>query len=304
MGSTVPPYYLELVSDAARKSFWRKGKLATFLRRCHISEKFLSTWHEDESKRDFLDRLFPLLESEGDRGLRLINEMADALIQQTTFPDLQGWEDSNQKIADAKAAIAALREYRESQRQQAASARELRAARERAQAIQQDIKARQTSLFALDQELKGLLPLLGTQEGGYKFQDWFFKLADHFEAVARRPYMSGGRQIDGSVSVEGTTYLSELKFTNEQSDATDVDSLLAKVNSKADNTMGVLFSISGFSSVAKKQASGSRGLLLLFDHSHLYLMLAGLCTLQELIARVRRYAAQTGEAYLDAAVCS
>lgn len=303
MRAAIPPYYLELVSDAARKSFWRKGKLATFLRRCHISEKFLASWHQDESKRDFLERLFPLLEEQGDRGLRLINEMADALVQQTTFPDLQGWEDADQKIADAKEAVAALKQYRESQREQAATAREQRVAKERAQAIHDEIRSRQTSLSSLDEELKLLIPLLGTSEGGYKFQDWFFKLVDHFEVVSRRPYISNGRQIDGSLTVDGTPYLSEIKFTASQTDPTDVDSLLAKVNSKADNTMGVLFSMSGFSPIAKKQASGSRGVLLLFDHNHIYLLLSGVCTLQELIARVRRHAAQTGEAYLDASSC-
>jgi hypothetical protein len=73
---------------------------------------------------------------------------------------------------------------------------------------------------------------------GYRFQDWFFDLVDFFEMTQRRPYMSGRRQIDDSVTVEGTTYLIELKFTKEQSGAPDVDTFLAKVNDKADNTMG------------------------------------------------------------------
>jgi hypothetical protein len=54
----------------------------------------------------------------------------------------------------------------------------------------------------------------------------------------RRPYTSGGLQVDGSVTVESTTYLTELKFTREQTVAPDVDTFLAKVNDKADNTMG------------------------------------------------------------------
>ena len=41
--------------------------------------------------------------------------MADALIQQSSFPDLVGWEDSVQKVAAATAAVAALRAYREAQ---------------------------------------------------------------------------------------------------------------------------------------------------------------------------------------------
>ena len=69
---------------------------------------------------------------------------------------------------------------------------------------------------------------------------------------------------------------------------------------KADNTMGVLFSISGFSSVAVTEASGAKSLILLFDHAHLYMLLHGTLTLEELVCRVRRHASQTGEAYLAA----
>ena len=62
--------------------------------------------------------------------------------------------------------------------------------------------------------------------------------------------------------------------------------------------MGVMFSISGYSSVAIKGASGPKGLLLIFDHNHLYMLLHGGCSMEELICRVRRHASQTGEAYL------
>ena len=99
MRTVIPPHYLELVADAALKSYWRKRALRLFLRRCGVSETFLATWHTDESKRDFLYRLFPKLEDSGNDGLRLVHRMADALIQQSSFPDLVGWEDSVQKVA-------------------------------------------------------------------------------------------------------------------------------------------------------------------------------------------------------------
>jgi hypothetical protein len=140
----------------------------------------------------------------------------------------------------------------------------------------------------------------GTQQSGYDFQAWFYDLANYFEVVNRRPYVSGGRQIDGSITVDGTTYLVELKFTREQSDSLDIDSLHKKVTSKADNTMGILISISGYSSVAINEASGPRTPLLLLDHDHIYLLLSGSMTLEELICRVRRHSSQTGDAYLRA----
>ena len=64
------------------------------------------------------------------------------------------------------------------------------------------------------------------------------------------------------------------------------------------NTMGVMTSISGYSSVAIAEASGPRTPLLLLDHGHIYAVLTGRCGFGDLVDRVRRHASQTGEAYL------
>lgn len=294
----LPPHYLELVADAALKSYWRHQALRTFVRRLGVKESFIATWTKDESKRDFLNRLFPRLEESGDAGTRLIHRMADALVQQTSFPDLEGWEDSKQKKERAQAAVAALRSYREEQQREIEQQRDRAANRRQAEEIQEEIRRRKVDLQKLSDRLSALAKSLGEQQAGYDFQDWFYDLADFFEITSRRPYISGGRQIDGSITVEGTTYLVELKFTREQCDATEIDSLLKKVTSKADNTMGILFSISGFSSVAMSEASGPKTPILLFDHNHIYMLFGGAITLTELVSRVRRHCSQTGEAYL------
>jgi len=224
--------------------------------------------------------------------------MADSLIQQTSFPDLEGWEDTEQKKKDARQAVAALKKYRDSQRQEAGQERDRKAARQRAEEIQEEIRRRTQNLEKLSRRLTELSKELGKQQAGYDFQSWFYDVADYFELVSRRPYVSGGRQIDGSITVDGTTYLVELKFTREQADSPDIDSLHKKVISKADNTMGIMISISGYSSTAIKEASGPKTPLLLLDHNHIFLLLGGSITLEELVCRVRRHSSQTGEAYL------
>lgn len=92
----------------------------------------------------------------------------------------------------------------------------------------------------------------------------------------------------------------ELKFTGTQADATDIDSLRAKVDDKADNTMGIMVSISAYSAVAVAGASGRQSKLLILDAAHLYFFLSGSLGFGEIISRVRRHASQTGEAYLPA----
>jgi hypothetical protein len=297
MPEQLPSHFIDLVQDALLKSFWRKNALLTFLRRHKIAEGFLATWQETETKRVFVGRLFPKLESDN-KGAQVIKQMAVSLSEQLKFPDLEGWEDAQTKIQSAKEAIEALRRYLSTQEQKADDAKTREEAKKAAhQRMQETIKKRQT-LETLSEKLRALSRQIGTAEAGYRFQDWFFDLVDFFEMTERRPYMSGGRQIDGSVTVEGTPYLIELKFTKEQSGAPDVDTFLAKVNDKADNTMGIMLSMSGYSSTAIDQASGRKTPIILLDHGHVYLVLSGNWTLPEVVSRVRRHASQTARAFL------
>ena len=299
MPEQLPSHFIDLVQDALLKSFWRKNALLTFLRRHKIAEGFLATWHETETKRVFVGRLFPKLEKDS-KGAQVIKQMAASLSEQMKFPDLEGWEDSQVKIQSAKDSVVALRHYLNTLKQKAEDVKTRDEARKAAhERMQETIKKRQ-SLETLSERLKELSKGIGTADAGYGFQEWFFDLVEFFEVTNRRPYVSGGRQIDGSVTLEGTTYLAELKFTRAQASATDVDTFLAKVNDKADNTMGIMVSMSGFSSVAVEQASGRKTPIILLDHGHIYLILSGSWTLGEVVSRVRRHASQTAQAFLPA----
>ena len=181
------------------------------------------------------------------------------------------------------------------------SEKERKEAQERARQQREKIQRSLTDISKLQQNLDVLHAKVGTQDGGYEFEKWFYELLDYSEITNRRPYKIDGRQVDGSLTLEGTTYLVELKFTGNQSGATDIDSLKAKVNKMADNTMGIMVSISGYSSVAISDASGSKTTLMLLDASHLYLFLSGALKFGDIISRVRRHASQTGEAYLPVA---
>lgn len=299
MTQGLPSHFIDLVRDALLKSFWRKPTLRQFLLRHRVKESFLATWAPDETKRSLLDRLFPKLEST-DEGQQVIKQIAVSLSEQIAYPDLAGWEDETHKVKSAKDAVATLKKYVQTANEDEAGERERRAIRAAATVARQRKLAEASSLEGLASELIGLAALQGTQAGGYKFQDWFYRVADFFEVECRRPYVTGGRQIDGTMTVEGTTYLVELKFTNVQSAAPDVDGLLAKLGNVADNTMGLMVSMSGYSPVAVAQASGRKTPLILLDAAHVMTMLHGNWRLGELIARLRRHVSQTGEALLEA----
>src|SRR5579875_966121 len=297
MPTSLPSHFIDLVYDALLKSYWRREALRRFLRRSHISESFLAQLSADESKREWLDRLFPKLEA-SDRGQAVIQQIAKSLADQTSFPDLENWEDSDDKIRAAKAAVSALRDYLNRKDDEERSEKE--AARRRQVAEEERLKKlrSQTDLGNLKDRLDSLGARLGTQEDGYAFQDWFYDLMDFFEVDNRRPYVVEGRQIDGSITIDGTTYLVELKFTASQAEATDIDSILKKVNDKADNTMGVTVSMSSYSSVAIQEASFSKSPLLLLDYSHLYMVLSGVISFPDCVRRIRRHSSQEGKAFL------
>lgn len=297
MSNDLSPHLIELVADAALKSFWRRKALQNFLRRCGIADSFFAGWGQDESKRDLLYRLFPLLEK-NEKGSAVILKMANSLAEQTAFPDLENWEDSADKKQQAIKAVEALRQHLQKRRQAESDQREREETRKRAQIRQQEKIKQQKDLEKLTNTLNDLAKGIGSPSAGYAFQDWFFNLLAYFEQNYRLPYVTDGRQIDGSVTIDGTTYLIELKFTSTQADATDVDIFYKKVHDKADNTMGIMVSMCGYSSVAIRGASGPRSPLLLLDHNHIYHLLGGTTTFSDMINRLRRHSSQTAEAYL------
>ena len=232
MKTRLTPHYISLVYEACLKSFWRRKALAAFLRQCGVSKPFLQSWAPDESKRDVLDRLFLEL-PKSDRGRSALVKMAGFLMEQESFPDLKNWEDSAAKLKEAHDAVSQLRRYHSKQQEEIQSENDKVEARKRFSERQRQATQSQQTLRGLGDKLNSLARSLGEQKAGYDFQDWFFELLDYSEISNRKPYIHKSRQIDGSLTVSGTTYLVELKFTTGQADATDIDSFYKKITTKS-----------------------------------------------------------------------
>lgn len=297
MAAIITPRLIELTYEVALNSYWRKNALRKFLRASRISDNFVSSWGHDESKRELLDRLFQKLLTT-DKGKAVIFQMARSLSEQTSFPDLRNWEDSDEKIQIANKSVLELKHYLKKQDENLKNEKQKKEVQERYREERVKTQRSLTDKTKLKDNLESMFSKLGTQEGGYSFEKWFYELLDFCEITNRKPYKTDGRQVDGSLTLEGTTYLVELKFTKNQADATVIDSLKAKVNKVADNTMGIIISMSSYSSVAIKDASGSKTTLLILDANHLYLYFSGALTFSDIILRIRRHVSQTGEAYL------
>ena len=104
MNDKLPPHFVELVYDTLLKSFWRKKALKRFLQRFGVRQIALGQLADSDSKREWLDFLFPQME-QTEAGRLAIKKMAHALVEQNSFPDLENWEDSREKIAAARKAV-------------------------------------------------------------------------------------------------------------------------------------------------------------------------------------------------------
>lgn len=217
------------------------------------------------------------------------------------FTDLERKEDSKIAIQEAKKAVARLREEVLAINETIRDTKDAELRRKAAQEQMVANKVAQQSIEKLQDKLTELMPQLGTQAGGYAFERWFYELAVYFELEARPGYKADGRQIDGAVTIEGTTFLVEAKFTTEPIGSPDIDVFMGKIERKADNTMGIMVSISGFNEGAIQTASKQRTPMLLIDYGHIYnLILRGIMTLPQVVSRVKRHASQTGISFLAA----
>ena len=92
--------------DALLKCFCEEC-LERFLRDSGIAGTFVAQLDMTESKRTWLDRLFPLV-SDHEKGAEVLLAMGRTLASTKSFPDLEGWEDSAQKIQVAREAVRTL----------------------------------------------------------------------------------------------------------------------------------------------------------------------------------------------------
>jgi len=300
MAKKLSPIFVDLTQDTLLKVFWYKNSLRLFLQQQNISNDILAQWHSDQTKRDFVTFVFTQLVND-EKGQNAILSIARYLADMKHFTDLERKEDSKIAIQEAKKAVARLREEVIAINE---TIRETKDAELRRKTAQEQMVAHavaQQSIEKLQEKLTGLMPKLGTQSGGYDFERWFYELAVFFELESRPGYKADGRQIDGAITIEGTTFLIEAKFTEKPIGSPDIDTFMAKIDSKADNTMGIMISMSGFNDGAIHSASKNKTPMLLLDHGHIYnLILRGIMTLPQVVSRVKRHASQTGISFLAA----
>jgi FtsZ-binding cell division protein ZapB len=293
---------VELTRDALYKAFWTKKALKRFLAKQGITEiQLLPLFTDGNTKSQYINNyLFARLVKD-DIGLGIIEKMAMDLASFTAFPDLSICDDVKERTSSAIEAVKLLKrdvdKLIKERNEEISSAERQKLAKE----LEAEISKGKNNFKELKNRLNELIKDLGKQQAGYDFEDWIYDLCSYSDIQTKRPYKEpDGRQIDGSVTLEGFTFLLESKFTIEPIGVDAIDSFRVKVEKMSDNTMGIMISMSGFTDGAKKGASGKKTPLLLLDGYHLYnLILTERMNLIDCIGKIKRHASHTADAYLS-----
>lgn len=287
---------------AASKAFWFRDSLKGFLRRNGVSKGYLSTWQADESKAKFLSRLFGEMESQrGENITQSLLSMAKELSETKTFVDWEHRrEDSSINVQEAKQACEELAlEY--TQYSPLLKEKEYIESRKRHESERaKELKQWEDQLGGFESEFKELMKRAGEQCAGYEFEQWIYRFSkfNDIEVVGSHKDHNG-RQIDGAITIDGTTILVEAKCTGKPIKAADVDIFLSKVSRVAENTRGIIISMMGFENGAIKGASRDKTPLVLMDGMHFFsLVFSGRMLFPDVIRCLLRHASQTGDAYM------
>ena len=287
---------IELLKEALCSIYWYKSNLRSFLSNCINDTNIINRPDWNGYKRQIVSDIIDELCSNQERYIGDIRRIIHEVIKMESFRHLEQVEDGKRKAERAKQAVADLKRVIEDQTLK----EEEEIKRKRLENLKK-IRSSQAVLSKLDEIKTNYFRLVTSQEyqkRGFELEKVLYDLFELFDLDPKASFRNTGEQIDGAISLEGTDYLFEAKWTNQLSDASDLDSFAGKINRKLDNTLGLFLSVNGFSEDAVRIHSVSRSTILLMDGTDLMAVLENQIDFVSLIIRKRRHAAQTGNIYL------
>jgi hypothetical protein len=154
-------------------------------------------------------------------------------------------------------------------------------------------------LAELRAEFLELYALSDRQKAGLKLEPLLTRLFALFDLAPSRPFRVVGEQIDGAFNLDQNVYLVEAKWTRDQVNESALLVLRGKIEGKSQFTRGLFLSINGYSSEALAAITkGKQQTFIMMDGAHLFRVLEGHVRLDDLLRRLVRHLAETGEPYL------
>lgn len=134
---------------------------------------------------------------------------------------------------------------------------------------------------------------------GREFEAALVEMFTESDLAPRSNYRPRGEEIDGSIWLDGRTYLFEAKWTTAVHPASSLYQFKGKVEGKLVGTIGLFFSISGYSDDAVDAlVAGKEQNIVLFDGTDVAIVVKGQVDIATAIRWKLRAAAESGTPYV------
>jgi len=135
---------------------------------------------------------------------------------------------------------------------------------------------------------------------GREFEAALIEMLSEAELEPRKGYRPLGEEVDGSFLLDGRTYLFEAKWTSAAHPASSLYQFKGKVEGKLTGTVGLFFSMSGYSTDAVQALVAGKNLnLVLFDDSDITFLFEEGIGIAEAVRLKVRAAAESGTPYIQ-----
>jgi hypothetical protein len=296
----IAPAAIIALKEALCQVYWFKRDFRSFITRTITIPDLLAQVNWQDTKRDIAASLVDHLAKYEDRHQTVLVSLMGEVASVRDFSHLRNMDGGDAIASRAEAAVKALRAYTSGFE---SLAEEQKRIDERKQAQAEKLEMVNAVKAKLEDMRKDFMAMVATsnaQKRGYLLEAFLRALFELFDLDPRASFKLEGEQIDGAFTFDPNDFILEAKWEKAPLSRAPLEVFQAKVIGKLDNTLGLFIAINGYSTDAiKTYSSGTRKLALLIDGNHLMSVVDGRIALPEMLRRIRRHAAQTGEVYLS-----
>ena len=286
------------LGEALRTYHWYKRDFETLVRaRFSDAPQALAAVNFNGTKREATSQLIVALRSNEQKHQGLVIDALVALSDvDPEFPHLARLDDGDDKVREAKSALAAVRAVTQQYSELAAARESILRQAERSREQEFARRLHDEKLSDLRDRFLAMHASADPQQRGRDFERFLNELFQLWDLDARAAYSNDHEQIDGAFTFRTDDYILEARWWATALGPKEVNDFKVKVDGKARNTLGLCVSISGFTDGAIAKHSQPQTPLILMDGNDLIPVLEGRIGLDEVLGRKRRHAAETGNA--------
>lgn len=248
-----------------------------------------------DTKRNVADELVQRLVSQEGQYQDVTIQFMLEVAAMSRFPDIEQLQEPDRatRLADARAAVARLRDLTDQFSGRLAEREKLHAVREANRAQAEALRKFEDEVAALKDRFLKLQSASDARQRGYDLESLLADLFRLFDMEPRLAYRTETEQIDGSLSFDTDDYILEAKWITGPVSREVTDAFAAKVRRKGKNALGLLVAVNGLSSAALSTYRESTPFITM-DGGDVYLVLDGRVRLDDLLRAKRRHANETG----------